>query len=152
MKEKCIKQILATLALVLCVYSYADAFCFEEAGEEYNVSPLVLRSIAKGESNFNPSAINYNKNGSYDYGLMQINSFWHKELGPELWNNLADPCTNVRVGAWILAECISRLGSTWEAVGCYNAVNPAKRRKYATKVYREVMAAMQDARGKNREN
>lgn len=142
------RYFLIVLALVFGAMEHADAFCFEEAGEEYNVSPLLLRSIAKGESNFNPSAINYNKNGSYDYGLMQINSFWHKELGPELWNNLADPCTNVRVGAWILAECISRLGSTWEAVGCYNAVNPAKRRKYATKVYREVMAAMQDARGR----
>lgn len=32
--------------------------------------------IAKNESNFNPIAYNYNRNGSFDVGLFQINQIW----------------------------------------------------------------------------
>lgn len=114
--------------------SNALSFCFDEAGQEYGVAPEVLSAIARTESNLNPYAINYNSDGSYDYCLMQINSSWHKVLGPELWNALADPCTCVKVGAWILADCISRHGYTWKAVGCYNAVSPRKQESYVRKV------------------
>lgn len=137
------KVLLIIFALTFSAINHANAFCFEEAGEEYNISPLILRSIAKGESDLNPEAINYNTNGTYDYGLMQINTWWYTTLGPELWSQLSDPCTNVKVGAWILSDCISRYGSTWEAVGCYNAVTPSKRQKYAARIYKEVMLAMQ---------
>jgi len=35
---------------------------------------------------FNPKAVNYNKNGTVDYGIMQINSFWLKKYKiPEEW-------------------------------------------------------------------
>lgn len=37
--------------------------------------------IAKNESNFNPIAYNYNKNGSFDVGLFQINQIWKKWCG-----------------------------------------------------------------------
>ena len=46
-----------------------SAFCFEEAGAAYGISPLLLWSIAKHESNFNPYAVGHNSNGTYDYGL-----------------------------------------------------------------------------------
>lgn len=113
----------------------ADAFCFEEAGAIYRVSPQLLWAIAKVESSFNPDALNRNVNGSYDVGLLQINSAWAKILGEELWASLGNPCQNVKVGAWILAQCMQRYGYTWEAVGCYNATSPDKRAKYAWKVF-----------------
>jgi soluble lytic murein transglycosylase-like protein len=115
----------------------AHAFCFEEAGAIYGVSPQLLWAIAKVESNFDASAINRNANGSHDVGLMQINSWWVERglLSPTLWRALGDPCTNVKVGAWILAQCFQRYGLSWEAVGCYNATSPKKRAKYAWKVY-----------------
>jgi len=102
---------------------------------EYGVSPQLLWAIAKVESDFIPHAINRNPNGTYDYGVMQINSVWAEKLGIDIWRSLGEPCTNVRVGAWILAQCIQKHGYTWEAVGCYNASDKKKRQKYARKVY-----------------
>jgi len=135
---------LATLAFLLCLSigssNPAAAFCFEEAGNRYGISPQLLYAISKGESSFNPLAINYNTNGTYDYGLMQINSTWEpalRKLGIS-WNNLADPCTNVMVGAWVLSQCIRDYGYTWSAVGCYNSRTPSKRDRYAARVARIV--------------
>lgn len=112
----------------------ASAFCFEEAGNEYGVSPYLLRSIAQHESGMNPLAIGRNVNGTYDYGLMQINSRWAKILGMENWKKLGDPCTNVRTGAWILAQCVRRHGYNWKAVGCYHSNTPGRRERYAGRI------------------
>ncbi|OPY60382.1 MAG: Transglycosylase SLT domain protein [Syntrophorhabdaceae bacterium PtaU1.Bin034] len=54
--------------------------CFDEAGERYRISPQLLWAIAKTESNFSATAVNHNNNGSFDYGVMQINSSWYREL------------------------------------------------------------------------
>ena len=116
----------------------AHAFCYEEAGAMYGIAPRLLWTISKGESNFNPAAVNFNNNGSYDYGLMQINSSWAPTLRKMgiTWQSLADPCTNVKVGAWVLAQCIRDYGYTWTAVGCYNSRTPSKRDRYATRIAR----------------
>jgi len=111
----------------------AHAFCFQEAGQRYAISPALLKAIAKAESNFNPSATNHNRNGTVDVGLMQINSIWADQLG-STWNDIFDPCTNVMVGAWILSQCIYDYGSNWQAVGCYHSRTPTKRDAYAAKI------------------
>lgn len=115
-----------------------DTFCFNQAGEMYNVSPVVLWAISKVESNFNNVAINYNNNGyGYDYCHMQINSRWYASL-KHVWNNLSDPCFCTKVGAWILSQCIQKYGNTWDAIGCYNAKSKNKRIKYASKIYKAI--------------
>jgi len=113
----------------------SSAFCFDQAGLYYNIPADLLRSIARVESNHNPAAVNRNKNGTMDYGLMQVNSRWARELG-ERWAYIHDPCYNVTVGAWILSRCFSRYGYAWEAVGCYNTgrVDGARTRSYVKKV------------------
>ena len=116
----------------------AQAFCFDEAGALYGINPLILRAIAKVESNFNPTAINWNTNGTYDYGLMQINTCWAPTLGEERWNDLADPCFSVKTGAWILAGCMNKYGYSWKAIGCYNSQTPDKRDKYAQRVFKQL--------------
>lgn len=97
----------------------ASAFCFDYAGSHYGISPELLSAIALVESNHEPNAVNRNRNGTVDYGLMQINSQWAPEFG-EYWDYIKDPCYNVLAGAWILRRCISRFDDTWSAVGCYN--------------------------------
>lgn len=128
--------LITVLVLILPVNLFG--FCFEEAGELYGISPLLLHAIAGVESNFNPNAFNRNSNGSYDFGIMQINSFWAKEIGMRSWLTLGDPCANIKTGAWVLSRCIERYGYTWEAVGCYNARSPQKRVVYANRVYKKL--------------
>ncbi|MRR08097.1 MAG: transglycosylase [Deltaproteobacteria bacterium] len=127
--------ILALAALPASVWG----FCFQEAGEDYGIAPEILFNIAKVESGFNPAVVNKNRNGTYDYGLMQINSSWAKTLGPERWKALTDPCTSVRTGAWILSQCISRYGYTWQGIGCYNSRTPELNRKYARKIFKSMV-------------
>ncbi len=132
------------LTAVLVVLSIACAgtaypYCFTEAGQEYGISPRLLWAIAKTESSFCATALNRNTNGTYDYGVMQINSRWYGTLGRTSWERLGEPCYNVRTGAWILAQCIGKHGYSWEAVGCYNAGSKPKQQYrrvlYANKVY-----------------
>lgn len=127
--------------LILLLYTVtAHAYCFEEAGQEYNVSPSLLWAIAKIESGFNPVAVNRNTNGTYDYGLMQINSRWYRTLGRERWMNLGDSCFNVRTGAWVLSQCMKQYGYNWKAVGCYNAgKNSNKGASYARKIHKTLI-------------
>jgi soluble lytic murein transglycosylase-like protein len=123
-------------AALLCCGS-ASA-CWEDAAARYGVNPYLLYAIAKTESNLNPAAMNRNnKNGSYDIGLMQINSSWLPTLRKHGIDEaqLMNACTSIHVGAWVLAENIRRLGNSWVAVGAYNARNPELRMKYAKKVY-----------------
>ena len=128
------RNLLLALFMVL-LPNLLFAFCFDEAAKEYNVPVDLLRSIAKVESNGNPLAVGYNKDGTIDYGLMQINSSWYGKLGHKLWADLTlDVCSNVRAGAWILSHCMKTYGNTPEAIGCYNAVSPDKRMRYAEKV------------------
>jgi len=111
----------------------AHAFCFQEAGQRYAVSPHLLWAIAKAESSLNPSAIHHNRNGTVDVGLMQINSIWAEKLG-KTWDHLNDPCTNLMAGAWILSQCVRHFGYTWQAVGCYHSRTPTRRDAYAARI------------------
>jgi soluble lytic murein transglycosylase-like protein len=134
------KALLLAAAMLL---SRQASACWEDAATRYNVNPYLLYAIAKTESSLNPVAYNRNKNGSYDIGLMQINSIWLPTLRKYGLDEkqLLDPCTSIHVGAWILAQNIRRMGNSWDAVGAYNSSKPEIRRKYAAKVYNNIPAA-----------
>ena len=139
MKQTARPMVIQRVSIILCIVltlpSTAWSFCFEEAGQQYGISPAILWTIAKEESNFDPAAVNLNKNGTYDFGLMQINSWWANILGPDTWSALGEPCCNVKVGAWILSRCIQEHGHTWEAIGCYHSRGEKRKKKYAWKIY-----------------
>lgn len=128
------------IALLFFLPSTLNAFCYEEAGNAYSINPLLLESIAGVESGFNPGAVNRNTDGSIDMGLMQINSSWIPSLGLDPGRLFSDPCYNVTAGARILKGCIDKYGYTWEAVGCYNALNRQKRVGYSWKVFNTLKA------------
>ncbi|KPK51087.1 MAG: hypothetical protein AMS22_11450 [Thiotrichales bacterium SG8_50] len=123
---------------LLTLWAYtAQANCIEEAADYQGVSAQLLYTIASLESDLNPQAINRNAH-SVDIGLFQINSRHLDKLAKYGINavDLLDPCVSAHVGAWILADNISRYGETWEAVGAYNALTPSKRRVYEQKIQR----------------
>ncbi|MBB1634731.1 MULTISPECIES: transglycosylase SLT domain-containing protein [Cupriavidus] len=136
---------LAVAALVAaCASGAAAKDCWTKAGERHGIDPLLLAAIAKVESSMNPRALNRNRNGTYDIGLMQINSSHLPRLlraGVTHERLIDEPCTSIDTGAAILADFIERHGYTWNAVGAYNAGSaPARqpaRKVYATKVWRE---------------
>lgn len=132
------KTICLIAALLFALAGQAHAFCFEEAGAEYGINPQILRAIAKVESNFNPRAVHRNTNGTFDFGLMQINSSWAHTLGKERWNSLGDACSNTKTGAWILSMCIEKYGYNWKAIGCYNSQTPEKRDRYSKTVFNQL--------------
>jgi soluble lytic murein transglycosylase-like protein len=114
--------------------------CLQQAAQFHRVAYPLLRAIAEQESGFSSTVSNTNKDGSVDYGLMQINSRWLPKLAT--WGitkqSLFDPCVNAHVGAWILSQNFRRLGVNWTAVGAYNAASEAKRTKYAWAVYQRL--------------
>jgi soluble lytic murein transglycosylase-like protein len=114
--------------------------CWQEVADKYQVNANLLYAIAKTESSLNPTAVNHNANGSYDIGLMQINSSWLSTLqrfGIKE-KDLYRPCVSIEVAAWILAQNMQRHGATWAAIGAYNTSNAERGLLYANRVYRNL--------------
>lgn len=115
----------------------ADPACWTQAAAYHNVDVWLLYSIASVESSFNPAAVNKNTNGSFDLGMMQINTIWLKKLSSFGIQpvQLLDGCTSIYVGAWILSQTIKQYGYNWRGIGAYNSGKPHLAYKYAQKVY-----------------
>lgn len=142
-----------TFLLAVPAHVQAIEECILSAAYRYQVSDQLLLAIAKVESGYNPNAINRNRNGTYDMGVMQINSSWLPKLGKYgiHRSHLFDPCTNIHVGAWILANNAVKYGYNWHAVSAYNTGHPTRGIEYARKVLTTVYAPpSHQSRGKRK--
>jgi soluble lytic murein transglycosylase-like protein len=130
--------------LMLCTAAQATdnahENCWIQAANRHAIHPSLLYAIAKQESGLNPMARGTNTNGSYDIGLMQINSS-HLPLLARYGideRHLYDACVSIHVGAWLLADNFRRMGYNWSAVGAYNATSPDKRLRYAHRIAHQL--------------
>lgn len=129
----------------------APQMCFDQAGQDYKIDPLLLMSISIKESRLKPKAINgSNRNGTEDVCGMQVNSSHYgklKNFNISRERLLNDPCICVYTGAWVLAHNFRSYGKNWDSVGMYNT-GPSKklierRRAYAQdikNIYRVLLA------------
>lgn len=100
--------------------------CFEQAAQKYNLPMMLLLSVAKGESNFNPKAVS-DKDA---IGIMQVK--WPetaKDLGFDKKSELFEPCPNILAGASYLKQMLDRYnGNIQLALAAYfsgpNSVEP----------------------------
>lgn len=136
------------LAILFCAVFPASAWatCWQQAGARYDIDPLLLYAIGEQETGLRSGVISHNRDGSYDIGLMQINSRHLPQLarqGISKARLLNDSCVSVMVSASILSDFMQRMGSTWEAVGAYNAgASPARRplrQRYAQQVWQRYV-------------
>lgn len=113
----------ALVFLALCATTALA--CWDDAAARHGVPRELLLAIARTESGMQARAVHRNADraASYDIGLMQINSSHLPMLRRFGIDDqaLLDPCINVHVWAWILADLRRRMGPGWDAVGAYNA-------------------------------
>ena len=108
------------------------------AGSEHRVDPLLLLAVMATESRFNPYA---GSQGGGPTGLMQVVTSVHRSRFARFGKGDAvvfNPVANIRVGALILADCISRRGSVSQGLLCYcGASGPGADGGYTEKVQSE---------------
>jgi len=145
------KKILMVLFTISLSASAAPEMCFNQAGRDFGIDPLLLTAISIKESRLVPNAINgSNSNGTEDVCGMQINSSHYgklKNFNITRKDLLSDPCICVYTGAWVLAHNFSSWGRNWDSVGMYNTGSSEKRinqrRAYADhikRIYRVLLA------------
>lgn len=114
--------------------------CFDQAGHDYGIDPLLLMSISIKESRLKAAAINgSNRDGTEDVCGMQVNSSHYgklKNFNITRERLLKDPCICVYTGAWVLAHNFRSYGKNWDSVGIYNT-GPSKKLITRRKAYAE---------------
>jgi soluble lytic murein transglycosylase-like protein len=117
-----IRLVVTLLAmLTACDPAHANfGACFEHAAQRRHIDVNLLLAIGHVESRYRPWEINGHTGA---IGVMQIMPFhlkWLQRYGIDRID-LLDGCTNINVGAFLLADFIRMYGNTWRAVGAYGA-------------------------------
>ena len=110
--------------------------CIDQAAIAYHVPATLILSVLAVEGGAVGLA-SANKNGTVDYGPMQINSIWLSKIrlyGYTQHQLQYDPWVNVKVGAWILSQNIANAATTWRGVGSYHSHTAILNQQYQTKV------------------
>lgn len=108
----------------------------QEAGAEVGLDPLLILAVTAVESRFNPFA----ESVMGAQGLMQVIPKFHQdklEAHGTDHSGLLDPQTNIRIGARVLKESITRMGSVEAGLQQYAGALADQDSQYANKVIAE---------------
>ena len=132
-KEKITRDLITTP-----MYIYSDitgdpalARLITEFALEYDIPVCLLFSIIFVESSFDPDALNKNRNGTSDYGLMSLNSRTFQNYTKD---RLYDTETNIRLGCEYLVILKGKYSTWGEAVIHYNGLYTKGAGSYMVKV------------------
>lgn len=123
--------------------------------KEYNVPYDLALGVIKVESNFNPSLIHKNSNGSRDYGLFQINTINHKWLSEELGiTDFLNPYQNIDAGVYMLSQLLKKYDDEHIVLMSYNmgeraTKNLVNRGIYSSRYSRKVIEAKEELKNNN---
>jgi soluble lytic murein transglycosylase-like protein len=119
----------------------------------YRVDAHLVKAIITCESEGNVRALNHNKNGSHDKGLMQINScnfdWLRKELGI---TDFYDPRQNIQCGCYILGLLSQKYSNVHRVLMSYNMGEKRTRELrqqgiYSSRYSRKVISKYQKLKG-----
>jgi hypothetical protein len=88
-----------------------------KAGQVSHIDPALILAVMAVESGFNPFA----QSTAGAQGLMQVMTRVHGDKYDDYGGHFAafDPLSNLRVGVWVLRDCIDKTGSTEKGLRCY---------------------------------
>ena len=124
-----------------------------DIANEYGVDWTLLMAIIQKESRFNPYAVS----ATNDYGLMQINAVNHGWLSVETGvHDFLDPRENVRAGAYMLSQLLSKYQDPQMALMAYNMGEGGASWYWEQGIYtsaysREVVAIQRELKRANKE-
>lgn len=113
--------------------------CINQAVVSYAVPASLIMAIIFVEGGRNGIRMS-NTNGTFDYGVMQINSAWlpdvARQFGYSAYDLQFDACKNVNAGTWILRKTLNTEvhQSLMYAVGAYHSRTPALNYDYSVQV------------------
>lgn len=110
--------------------------CINQAAITYHVPATLIIAVLSVEGGTVGMA-SPNKNGTFDYGPMQINTIWLDKIKPYGFTREMiqhDACANVMVGAWILSTNIANASDMWHGIGGYHSYTPHLNHAYQHKV------------------
>lgn len=96
--------------------------CIAQASSRFGVPELLMHAVALTENGRTGKCVK-NRDGSWDCGLMQINTKWAPtfEKSKVSFSYVAhDACTNVQAGAYILRDNYNKKGDWFSAIVAYN--------------------------------
>ncbi len=118
------------------------AACMALVAHLYELPPRVLPSIHRVEGGA-PGLVHHNRDGTDDYGVMQVNTRWLAPLSRYTRTPLsivrqrltAEPCYNIAAAGVILRTYLNEAhGSLMQAVGDYHSHTKALNLSYQTEV------------------
>lgn len=120
--------------------------CIQFNSDHFGVPKLAIQAILDVEGG-KVCTVSKNKNGSYDLGLMQINTINLNQI-KESYSDItpADiackPCLNITIGTWLLSQRINETNDVWKGIGHYHSRTPKYRDRYLKKISNAVSKIM----------